>query len=75
MALLKRNALSYQPVQIGSVHVRVAKFSDGVVSLLVGNDENDIGSIIIGDWLVDKHVWGSAAVVMGNANAGSRQIP
>ena len=44
MAIGEAGAFRYQPVQIGCVHEGKSEPRDGVVSLLVGDDENDIGA-------------------------------
>ena len=42
MALGKVSAFFDQPVQVGRLHVRKSQASDGVIALLVSDDENDV---------------------------------
>ena len=55
MALFERYALAYQTVQVWRIHVFVAEPCDGVVPLLVGDDKDDVRTIIIGNGFVDEH--------------------
>ena len=55
MALFERYALAYQTVQVWRIHVFVAEPCDGVVPLLVGDDKDDVRTIIIGDGFVNEH--------------------
>lgn len=55
MALFKGNPLPYQTVKMGCVHVGKPELGNGVVPLLIRDDENDVGAIIIGDCLMDEH--------------------
>ena len=55
MTLVKRNAFTDQSVQIWRVHMLIAQTSDRVVTLLIRDDKDDIGAIIVGNRLVDEH--------------------
>ena len=49
MALRKVSSFFDQPVQVGRLHVRKSQASDGVIALLVSDDENDV-------WLFGTHL-------------------
>ena len=43
MALIKAHAFAHEAVKIGGVHPTRTKRVDGIIALLVGHDENDVG--------------------------------
>ena len=45
MAVGERDSLTHEAIEMRRVHVRVAERADRVESLLVGDNENDIGSL------------------------------
>ena len=47
MAVVEADAFADQPIEIGRVHVGKAQRVDRVVALLVGDDEDDVGWVML----------------------------
>lgn len=68
MALVKRHTLVDQSVQMGRVHVVIAQRGDGVKTLLVGDNKNDVGARIRHDkQLIEKEESEESAVACSQA--------
>jgi hypothetical protein len=75
MALLEGNALADQPVQIGRVHMLVSQACDGVIPLLIRDNEDDIGTIIVWDRFVNKHIGTQCRRREGKFFGWNRDLP
>lgn len=53
MALVERDAFSYEPVRARRIQVRETELRDGIVALLIRDNEDDIGAFHKRPWYLE----------------------